>query len=150
MESIVDTHKPEPRIAGYCIVRNAEFLSYPFYDAIYQCFDNVDEFHIFYDEGSTDQTVQLTKAFVEAIRIFFPVEMHPFRIDWKDQTAISQAQNIGAHFLKERGFDLVLLNQADEFLPTGIKSYLRKCYREKRQIEPPRAAGVCVGRTKLR
>jgi hypothetical protein len=124
----------EPKIAGYCIVRNAEILSYPFYDAVYQCFDNVDEFHLFYDTGSDDLTVPLTEKFVNVMQKYFPVEMHPIGVNWKDQSAISEAQNLGAKYLRERGFEYVLLNQADEFLPVGMKSFLKECYRNKQQV----------------
>jgi len=124
----------KPRVAGYCVVRNAEYLSYPFYDAIYQCLDNVDEFHIFYDLGSEDKTESLTKKFVDALSGYYSIETHPIRVDWKDQSAISQAQNLGARFLKEKGFEFVLLNQADEFLPVGMKEFLRDCYHNKQQV----------------
>ena len=124
----------EPLIAGYCIVRNAEYLSYPFYDAIYQCMPNVDSFHIFYDIGSIDNTVELTKKFVNKLSKYFRIEMHPININWKNQSAISEAQNIGARYLNGIGYNYVLLNQADEFLPVNIKEDLRKHYKQSKQI----------------
>ncbi len=123
-----------PRVAGYGIVRNAEILSYPFYDAFYQCFSSVDEFHVFYDTGSDDRTAALATRFAEVMSRYFPVEAHPFRVDWKDQTAISAAQNAGAAFLLARGHELVLLNQADEFLPEGMRETLRAHVAAGRQV----------------
>ncbi|MHB8578569.1 MAG: FkbM family methyltransferase [Ignavibacteriaceae bacterium] len=124
----------EPLIAGYCIVRNAEYLSYPFYDAVYQCMPNVDSFHIFYDIGSDDNTVDLTKKFVDELSKYFRIEMHPIKINWNNQSAISEAQNVGARFLKGIGYKFVLLNQADEFLPVNIKEDLRRHYKQSNQI----------------
>ncbi|MFH0854064.1 MAG: glycosyltransferase [bacterium] len=111
----------EHKIAGYSIIQNG--IIYPFYDAIFQCLDNVDEFHIFSDE----KTAELVQKFTETLSSFYKIKPH----------IISEnSLNCGfaTQYLKKIGFEFALMNNPDEFFPTGLKPFLIECANKKQEV----------------
>jgi len=110
-------------VAGYTIIKNHKIKLTPFYDAIYQCLGNVDEFYIFYENRKNENAHNLSKKFVNAISPFYKIKMYPLNIDWETHNADFEAQKEIAKFLKQK-YDLAIFNPANEFLPTGLKPAL--------------------------
>lgn len=109
-------------LVAYSVLRNARMLNYPFYDAFVQCLPNVDRFYLFVESECDDDTPELAVRLAERFSKFCVEYIH---LVWDSEEAIAQAQNLGSAFLRERGHDFALLNQADEFFSPRIRPLLR-------------------------
>jgi hypothetical protein len=118
-------------VVAYSVLRNARLLNYPFYDAFAQCLPNVDEFFLFVERDSDDDTVQLAHRLAERLDRFRVVEIH---VAWDSAEAISASQNEGAAYLRARGHRMALLNQADEFFSPRLRPLLRVAALARRQL----------------
>ncbi|MFC1613109.1 glycosyltransferase [Patescibacteria group bacterium] len=116
------------KIAGYCIIKKTDNL--PFYDSIYQCLRNVDEFHIFYVSTNNDKNAFLINQFVKTLSPFYSIV-------WHEITDNSDAQIYAKQYLKNKGYNFILYIKPDEFFPTGLKPFLIECAQKNQTVKFP-------------
>lgn len=123
MNNAIHDHR---QIAGYLFL-NSDTIVSPFYDAIYQCMGNVDQFHIFFDPGLDQRSISIINEFTGALSQFFEIKSHPLQMDLGKTGSFQNANESCLKYLESIGFEYALMIGPCEFFPTSLKPFLLEC-----------------------